>query len=318
MLDKKFSEGEKVASLVVVDEFKENNYLVMSTKKGIIKKTSLIEYSRPRAGGIIGINLREDDKLVDVKLTDGTKQLIIATKDGRAVRCKESDVSAVGRNSIGVKGINIKTSEVIGMEIVNSPYLLTVTEKGYGKRSLVEDYRLINRGGSGVTNIKITEKNSSVVAIKIVNENDELMLISKSGIIIRTPVKGISVIGRNTQGVKIMNLDENDKLSNVATIINDEDPEQIKEEFKPSETSIIEVISDEKEDEINEQENPDKSQDDPVEVIKSELEKENLEVVEDREIIKEENEISNSKEEKDVDHISEERPSKTDFTLDGY
>ena len=230
---------EKVTSLVVVDEFKEDHYLVMATKNGIIKKTSLGEYSRPRNGGIIGINLREDDRLIDVKLTDGTKQLMMATKDGRAVRFKESDVHAVGRNSIGVRGINVKTSEVIGMEIVNAPYLLTVTEKGYGKRSLVEDYRLINRGGSGVTNIKITDKNGNVVGIKTIDEKDEIMLISKLGVIIRTPVTGVSVIGRNTQGVKIMNLDECDKLSTVARIIGDDiDLELKKEEFKPSEDVV--------------------------------------------------------------------------------
>ena len=231
----KFEEGEKVTSMVVVDEFREDNYLVMVTKKGIVKKTSLIEYSRPRQGGIIGINLREDDKLVYVKMTDGNKQLIIATKDGRAVRFKESDVGVVGRNSIGVRGINVRESEVIGMEIANAPYLLTVTEKGYGKRSEVNDYRLITRGGSGVTNIKITEKNGNIVGIKIVDENDEIMLISKNGVIIRTPVKEISVIGRNTQGVRIMNLDEGDSLANVARIVNDETDLEKKEEFKPSE-----------------------------------------------------------------------------------
>jgi DNA gyrase subunit A len=239
----KFDEGEKLAAMLAVDEFKENNYLVMATKKGIIKKTSLVEYSRPRQGGIIGINLRDDDKLIAVRMTDGTKQIIIATKDGRAVRFKESDVGAVGRNSIGVRGINVKASEVVGMEIANAPYLLTVTEKGFGKRSEVNEYRLINRGGSGVTNIKITEKNGDVVSIKVVNESDELMLISKNGVIIRTPITGISVIGRNTQGVRIMNLEEADRLATVATIINDEtELEKPKEEFKPSEETIAPVV----------------------------------------------------------------------------
>ncbi len=235
----KFDAGEKLAAMVAVDAFNPENYLVMATKKGIIKKTSLVEYSRPRQGGIIGINLREDDKLINVRLTDGKKQIIIATKDGRAVRFKESDVSAVGRNSIGVRGINVKDSEVIGMEIANAPYLLTVTDKGYGKRSAVNDYRLINRGGSGVTNIKITEKNGNVTAVKVVNEQDEIMLISKNGVIIRTPVTGISVIGRNTQGVRIMHLDENDQLATVARIANEETDIEQKEEFKPSdETSV--------------------------------------------------------------------------------
>ncbi len=230
----KFGEGEKLTSMVSVDEFKENNYLVMCTKNGIVKKTSLAEYSRPRQGGIIGINLRENDRLVNVKMTDGNKQLMIATKDGRAVRFNENDVNVVGRNSIGVRGINARNSEVVGMEIADSPYLLTVTEKGYGKRSEVNDYRLISRGGSGVTNIKITEKNGNVVGIKIVDDNDEIMLISRNGVIIRTPVKGISVIGRNTQGVKIMDLDDSDILATVARIVNEEVDFE-KKSFKPDE-----------------------------------------------------------------------------------
>lgn len=237
----KFEEGEKLTSMVAVDEFRENNYLIMCTKKGIVKKTSLTEYSRPRQGGIIGINLREGDKLVDVKMTNGDRQLMIATKDGRAVRFKESDVSIVGRNSIGVRGINARESEVVGMEIVDAPYLLTVTEKGFGKRSEVNDYRLISRGGSGVTNIKITEKNGKVVGIKAVDENDEVMLISKNGVVIRTPIKGISVIGRNTQGVKIINLEEGDDLSTVARIISEENLDT-KKEFKPSEKVEDEII----------------------------------------------------------------------------
>ena len=231
----RFGDGEKATSMVVVNEFREDNYLVMATKNGIVKKTSLTEYSRPRQGGIIGINLRENDKLVDVKMTDGTKQLIMATKDGRAVRFKEDNVKAAGRASVGVRGINVRGSEVIGMEIVDAPYLLTVTEKGYGKRSEVNDYRLISRGGSGVTNIKITEKNGIVAGIKVVNDNDEIMLISKNGVIIRTPVNGISVIGRNTQGVRIINLEEGDSLATVARIINDISDVERKEEFKPSE-----------------------------------------------------------------------------------
>ncbi len=218
----KFEEGEKPTSMITVDEFRENNYLVMATKKGFIKKTSLAEYSRPRQGGIIGINLRDDDKLIDVRMTDGGKEIIIATKDGRAVRFNEKDVSIVGRNSIGVRGISVKDSEVVGMEIADSPYLLTVTDKGYVKRSEINEYRLITRGGSGVINIKTTDKTGNVVGIKAVNENDDVMLVSKNGIVIRTPIKNISVIGRNTQGVKIMNLDSEDSLAKVARIENED------------------------------------------------------------------------------------------------
>ena len=269
----RFSEGEKLASMVVVDEFKEDNYLVMATKNGIIKKTSLVEYSRPRQGGIIGINLRENDKLVNVQLTDGTKQLIMATRDGRAVRFMDKNVNSVGRNSIGVRGINVRASEVIGMEVVNAPYLLTVTENGYGKRSEVNDYRLIKRGGSGVTNIKITEKNGNVASINIVNENDEIMLISNSGVVIRMPVNGISVIGRNTQGVRLMNLD-NEMISTVVRIIGDDDIEVKKEEFKPSE--IIENASDE----LNNEDTEENNSDEPIKLtndeVKEFIEKNNL------------------------------------------
>ncbi len=353
----KLNENEKVTSMVAVDKFTEDHYLVMCTKKGIVKKTSLVEYSRPRQGGIIGINLRDNDKLVDVKLTDNTRQLIIATKDGRAVRFKESDVKSVGRNSIGVRGINVKTSEVIGMEIANAPYLLTVTENGYGKRSEVNDYRLISRGGSGVTNIKITEKNGSVSGIKIVNEYDEIMLISNNGVIIRTPIKGISVIGRNTQGVKIINLEDNDQLSTVARIINEEIDLEDKEEFKPEDVSDDTNIVIEGNGEDNSLENkvePDLETEvilennnsetidanvDPVEVMKEELKTENIEVVEDREEeIKniEVKEIENEDltgdedetlEENNVDNnelnnlgnkVEENTSKKKDFTLGGY
>ncbi len=306
----KLEKDEKIAALVSVDKFEDNKFLLMSTKSGIIKKTKLSEYGNPRQGGIIAINLRDDDKLIGVNITDGTKQIIIATKDGRAVRFKESDVREVGRNSIGVRGINIKNSEVVGMQIANAPYLLTVTEKGYGKRTEVNDYRLISRGGSGVTNIKITEKNGKVVKIKVVNDSDELMLISKNGVIIRTPVEGISVIGRNTQGVRIMNLDSGDSLATVETIINDEVVlEKKEEEFKPSEDIIVdsETILEDKT-EVNEiKEN---------ELSKTEI-SENIseENTNDSEIETSENNDLESADEVDS---SGEKPSKKDFTLDGY
>ena len=249
----KLNDNEKISAVVPVNNFEENRFLTMFTKKGLVKKTSLKEYSRPRLGGIIGINLKENDELVSVKLTDNTKQLVIATNDGRAVRFKESNVSIVGRNSMGVKGIKVNDSDVIGADVINAPYLLTVTENGYGKRTLIEEYRLINRGGSGVTNIKITEKNGKVVGIKIVNDLDELMFITKQGMIIRTPVKDISIIGRNTQGVRMMKLNENDKIVSVAIIANDEKPE----EFKPSdldvEIDLIDSYKFKKEDPQNDQ-----------------------------------------------------------------
>ena len=315
----KLEKDEKIAALVSVDKFEDDKFLLMSTKSGIIKKTKLSEYSNPRNGGIIAINLRDDDKLIGVNITDGTKQIIIATKDGRAVRFKESDVREVGRNSIGVRGINIKNSEVVGMQIANAPYLLTVTEKGYGKRTEVNDYRLISRGGSGVTNIKITEKNGKVVKIKVVNDNDELMLISKNGVIIRTPVEGISVIGRNTQGVRIMNLDSGDSLATVETIINDEVVlEKNEEEFKPSEDVIVDsetILGDKTEVKENIIESNEHS-----EIITEENESENNnpenEAAENNDL-EDTAELNSTEEKNDVDNV-EEKPSKKDFTLDGY
>ena len=308
----KLNEGEKITSVVAVDEFKEDNYLVMATKKGIIKKTSLVEYSRPRQGGIIGINLRDDDKLINVQMTDGNKQLIIATKDGRAVRFKESDVKAVGRNSIGVSGIKVRNSEVIGMEIINAPYLLTLTEKGYGKRSEVNEYRLINRGGSGVTNIKITEKNSNVIGIKVVNENDEIMLISKNGVIIRTPISGISVIGRNTQGVRIMNIENGDSLATIARIINEEKDIEIKEEFKPSEEIVVPDNNSNGEEEIDNNESETNIE------IKDEDKKDSENINEENKVDTNEKENNESLDKNNLSNENEKPSVKKDFTLDGY
>ncbi len=213
---------ELISAVIPVKEFKEDQYLVFSTKKGLVKKTKLKSYSRPRKGGIWAINLREGDDVVDVVKTDGQEQLILATKRGMAVRFHETDVRSVGRNSMGVKGITLKKKddEVIGMVVADtSKTLLTITENGYGKRTEIEEYRLINRGGSGVINIKTTKRNGNVVKIKTVTEEDELMFISEEGQIIRTSAKFISVIGRNTQGVTIMRLNKGDKLADAAKIV---------------------------------------------------------------------------------------------------
>ncbi len=214
---------EKITSMIPIKEFKENEYLLMATKKGVLKKTASIEYSNPRKNGIIAINLRDNDKLVNVKLTDGNQKYIIASKNGLAVRFNEADARSIGRNATGVRGIRLSgNDEVIGLELATNDKdtLLTATENGYGKRSLIEDYRIIRRGGKGVINIKTSGRNGKVVAIKTVKDDHELMFITKKGILIRTGVSEISVVGRNTQGVRLMKLDSNDKLVNVARIIN--------------------------------------------------------------------------------------------------
>ncbi len=216
---------ENISSFIPVKEFNEKRYLVLSTKKGIIKKTALSLYSKPRKGGIIAINLDDGDELINAAITDGNKEIVIATKKGMAVRFNENDTRPIGRSARGVKGINLrKDDEVIGMVVADpDKTLLSITENGYGKRSLIKDYRLVRRASIGVINIKATERNGNVVAIKTVDDEDEMMFISKKGIIIRVPVKGISTIGRNTQGVRLMRLKEDDRVVSAAKIINEEE-----------------------------------------------------------------------------------------------
>ena len=215
-------QNERINAILPISKFKEDHYLLFATKQGLLKKTPLAEYSNPRKSGIIAIKLRENDELVKVKLTAGNKNFILATKNGSAVRFSENDVAPTGRASSGVRGVKLENlnDEVIGLEPeIEAHTLLTITEKGHGKRTPIADYRLIRRGGKGVTNIKITEKNGKVVAIKTVSDEDEIILITEKGIVIRIPIKDISTIGRNTQGVRIIRLDENDKLKAVAKVI---------------------------------------------------------------------------------------------------
>ena len=215
---------EKISAFIPVKEFVDGKYLILATKKGVIKKTRLEAYSRPRRGGIIAINLDKDDELINAALTDGSKEIIIATKKGMAVRFNEKDARPIGRSARGVKGINLrKDDEVVGMVVADpNKTLLSVTENGYGKRSRIEDYRLVRRASIGVINIKTSERNGRVVSIKTVDDEDEMMFISKKGIIIRVPVKGISTIGRNTQGVRLMRLKPEDRVVSAAKIINGE------------------------------------------------------------------------------------------------
>ena len=229
--------GSNITAFIPIKQFEATQYLVMVTNNGIIKKTSLAEFSNPRHGGIKAINIEEGDELVNVLLTDGTKQIIIATKDGLAVKFNEEDVREMGRSSIGVIGIRLKrkvnekgeitdSDKVIGAVIGDdNKTLLTITENGYGKRTSIGEYRLINRGGQGVINIICSERNGNVVGIKSVSEEDGIMLISQKGIIIRTRCNLISVIGRNTQGVRLMKLEEGDKVVSAAKIIGDEGSE---------------------------------------------------------------------------------------------
>ncbi|MEP0366211.1 MAG: DNA gyrase subunit A [Cyclobacteriaceae bacterium] len=210
-----------------------NNYLVMCTRNGTIKKTSLEAYSRPRQNGINAITVHEGDILLNVQLTDGDSHIVIASNSGRAINFHESDVRGMGRTAAGVRGINLKDGEyVVGMVCVDHkepPQLLVVSDKGYGKRSELEDYRITKRGGKGVKTMNITEKTGGLVTIKAVTDMDDLMIINKSGIAIRMAVSSLRVMGRATQGVRLIRLNENDEISAVASITKiegeEEDPE---------------------------------------------------------------------------------------------
>lgn len=216
-----------------------NNFLIMCTQKGTIKKTSLEAYSRPRQNGINAITINEGDKLLNVRLTNGDNHIVIASNSGRAINFHESDVRPMGRMAAGVRGINMSADEfVIGMVCVdhqNPANLLVVSENGYGKRSLLEDYRITKRGGKGVKTMNITEKTGQLVAIKDVFDEDHLMIINKSGIAIRTEVGNLRIMGRATQGVKLIRLNDEDAISAVEKITNIEDPEVDTDESQENE-----------------------------------------------------------------------------------
>ncbi len=215
------SEGEKVTAIVPVAKFDPNLNLIGATKQGTVKKTSLDEYSNPRKGGIAAITLEEGDELVAVALTTGNDEIMLGTAQGNAVRFNEKDARPIGRTGKGVRGVRLDDKdEVIGMIIAQKGIdILTITENGYGKRSSIDEYRLTARGGKGVINIKTSERNGNVVSIRAVTDKDEVMFISKNGIVIRTPAKDISQIGRNTQGLRLMRLEEGDKVVSMTKVV---------------------------------------------------------------------------------------------------
>ncbi|MBA5630622.1 DNA gyrase subunit A [Moheibacter lacus] len=211
-------------------EYVNNNYVIMVTKKGVVKKTSLEAYSRPRVNGINAITVREGDQLLEAKLTDGKSEIMIASLSGKAIRFEDEKVRPMGRTASGVRGINLGTddNEVIGMIVIRdkeNETVLVVSEKGYGKRSSIEDYRITNRGGKGVTTLNITEKTGKLIAIQSVTDENDLMIINKSGVTIRTGVKEMRVMGRATQGVRLINLKKNDEIAAVAKVAIEEDEE---------------------------------------------------------------------------------------------
>jgi DNA gyrase subunit A len=216
---------EQIAALVPVREFTEDKCLIFATRQGTVKKTVLSAYGNVRATGICGINIEQGDELIDVQVCDQNSDIILATKDGMSIRFHQGDVRDMGRATTGVKGIELeKGDEVIGMVVVRrDATLLVVSEKGYGKRSELSDYRVQKRGGKGIITLKKTDKTGSIVALKEVIPDDELMMITRHGVIIRLPVDGIRVIGRNTQGVRVMNLDSGDAVVDVARVVKEDE-----------------------------------------------------------------------------------------------
>lgn len=229
------SQDDKVMAYINVldlkdEEYINNTYLIMCTQKGVIKKTTLESYSRPRQNGINAISIREGDQLLEAKLTTGNDEILMAVKSGRAIRFNESKVRPMGRNAAGVRGIRLRddADEVIGMVCVNDTEseIMVVSENGYGKRSKLEDYRVTNRGGKGVKTISITDKTGGLIAVKNVNDENELMIINKSGIVIRLDMSNIRTMGRATQGVRLINLKEDDIIAAVAKVEKDDEDDQ--------------------------------------------------------------------------------------------
>jgi len=220
----KLAENEAICAFQPVRRFDPGFYVVMATKNGIVKKTDLTAFSNPRRDGIKAINITPgEDELIDAAITDGTNDIVLASNDGKAIRFPEDKVRSMGRTAYGVKGINIADGDfIVSMVVIKrQSWLMTVTENGFGKRSSIDDYRITNRGGKGIINIKTSERNGRVVAVKEVVEDDELMIITQNGIIIRTAIRAIRSLSRATQGVTLINLDEGDSVVDVARLVSD-------------------------------------------------------------------------------------------------
>jgi DNA gyrase subunit A len=231
--------GEKLAAMLAVQEFDDQRFIVMGTRKGTIKKTELSAFANPRAGGIIAMGIEEGDAVIDVQLSDGQSEIFIGTKDGKAIRFGEDDVRSMGRTAYGVRGIQLRENdEVVAMQVAKpGGTLLTITQKGYAKNTLLDEYRVTGRGGLGVKNVEITEKNGQVVAITQVHTNEELLVMTEQGKILRTPANEIRTVGRATQGVKLMDLEDDDKIVSVALVeaAIDETPEAPETPVAPDE-----------------------------------------------------------------------------------
>jgi DNA gyrase subunit A len=220
-----FGPDERMATVLAVPEFEPGNHVIMATRQGIVKKTDIMSYSRPRSGGIIAVNLKEGDELIAARITDGTQNVFLCSSQGKSIRFHESDVRPTGRNASGVRGMRLaKDDHLVGMEVLtHGQTLFTTTENGYGKRTLIDEYPVQKRGGKGVITIKTSARNGRVVTILVVSEEDEIMLITDIGKIIRLEISGISIISRNTQGVRLMVMDAGERLVGAARLAEKEE-----------------------------------------------------------------------------------------------
>jgi DNA gyrase subunit A len=223
--------GERVSAFLTVREFQEGRYIVFATKNGLIKKTELMAYANPRASGIRAIGLEERDEVIGVRLTDGNQEIILSTAEGQSIRFKEEQVRPTGRGTFGVVGMKLDPEDkVVSMEILSLGVdILTVAEGGYGKRTAMDEYRLQSRGGKGIITMKTTDKTGRVIGVQLVTEEDQLMMITNIGKIIRLRIKDIRVIGRNTQGVRLIELEEGERVVSVARLAEKEEEEDEEE-----------------------------------------------------------------------------------------
>jgi len=225
-------EGEKISAFLPVREFQEGRFVVFSTKRGAVKKTELMAYSNPRSNGIRAIGLEAGDEVIGVRLTDGQQEVLLSTLNGQSIRFKEGQVRPTGRGTFGVSGISLeKEDRVVSMEMLSQgASLLTVAENGYGKRTAMEEYRLQSRGGKGIITMKTTEKTGRVIGVHQVTDDDQLMMVANKGKIIRLRVKDISTIGRNTQGVRLIEMEDGERVVAVARLAEKEDEEEGQEQ----------------------------------------------------------------------------------------
>ena len=216
--------GEKIATILPIKEFEEGKFVVVATRKGLVKKTPVMDYSNPRSRGIIGARIVPGDELISAVLTDGTKDLFLMSRKGKSIRFKETDVRPTGRNSMGVIGMDVDGSELVGMDVIEeNQYILVVTEKGFGKRTIASEYRVQKRGGKGLINIRITERNGPVVGFRRVRDDDDVMLITDTGRIIRINVADVNPKGRVVQGVKLIDLGPDEKVVDIASVQEESD-----------------------------------------------------------------------------------------------